>query len=357
MSGNTFGRLFTFTTFGESHGEALGVVLDGFPSRIKVDHEILRDMLSRRSPGRSSLTTQRKEADEYTILSGVFNGFTTGAPIAVIVYNTNQRSSDYSPLEHIFRPGHADYTYNAKYGIRDYRGGGRSSGRETVSRVIAGAFSKMALEREGIEIDAGLVGVGKAKASNYLWAPPFKAPLYAPECDEISLMEEEIRKAGEDGDSVGSTVECHIRNVPSGLGEPVFDKLDALLSHAIFSLGGVKGFEIGSGFSASSERGSLNNDAIVLMNGKPGFLTNNAGGILGGISNGDEIIFKSYFKPTPSIRLEQRTITDKGEETTLSVSGRHDPCIGPRAVVVVEAMASAVILDSLLISRAYRHEY
>lgn len=356
MSGNTFGRLFTFTTFGESHGNALGVVLDGFPSRIKVDEEILTTMLSRRSPGKSNITTQRKEADDYTILSGVFNGFTTGAPIAVIVHNTNQRSSDYSSLEHTFRPGHADFTYNAKYGIRDYRGGGRSSGRETVARVIAGAFCKMALKREGIEIDAGLVGVGKVKARDYLWTPPFKAPLYAPECDETALMEEEIRKAGIDGDSVGSIVECRIKNVQSGLGEPAFDKLDALLSHAIFSLGGVKGFEIGSGFSSSSVRGSVNNDEIVMKNGKPEFLTNNAGGILGGISNGDEIVFRSYFKPTPSIKKEQRTITDSFEDTLLSVSGRHDPCIGPRAVVVVEAMASAVILDSLLINRAYKYD-
>lgn len=354
MPGNTFGHLFTFTSFGESHGEALGVVIDGFPSGIKIEREILESMLRRRAPGQSSLTTPRKEEDGYEILSGVFNGYSTGTPIGVIVRNNNQRSSDYSTLEHIYRPGHADYTYRVKYGIRDYRGGGRSSGRETVARVIAGAFAMMALERYSITVTAGLVGAGKVRLEDYQWNPPFNPPLYAPDCSNKALMEEEINNARRDGDSVGSVIECRINNVPAGLGEPVFDKLDAALSHAVFSLGGVKGFEIGNGFSAFRERGSSNNDEIIMKDGKPAFLSNNAGGILGGISNGDEIVFTSYFKPTPSISKEQRTITDNGEETLLSVPGRHDPSIGPRAVVVVEAMAASVILDFLLMDRAER---
>ena len=353
MSFNTFGRLFTFTSFGESHGKALGVVIDGFPSRIKVDEELLEEALTRRQGGLSTLTTQRKEEEKYEILSGVFSGYTTGSPIAVVVYNSAQKSSDYSNLEHTFRPGHADYTYEEKYGIRDYRGGGRSSGRETIARVIAGAFAKMALKEYGISVDAAVVSIGKIKATDYLWTPPFSAPLYAPQCREYSAMIEEIESARKDGDSIGSTVECRIKGVPVGLGDPAFEKMDALLSSAIFSLGGVKAFESGSGFASSSKRGSENNDSMRIKDGRVSFSTNNAGGILGGISNGDDIIFKAYFKPTPSISKEQKTITDTKEETTLVINGRHDPVIGIRACVVVEAMASAVILDSLLIRRAY----
>ncbi len=353
MSFNTFGRLFTFTSFGESHGKALGVVIDGFPPRIKVDEELLKNALSRRQGGLSTLTTGRKEEEKYEILSGVFSGYTTGTPIAVVVYNNSQISSDYSNLEHTFRPGHADYTYEEKYGIRDYRGGGRSSGRETIARVIAGAFAKMALKEYGISVDAAVVAIGSVKASAYSWNPPFSSPLYAPECKEQDKMIEEIENARKDGDSIGSTVECRIIGVPTGLGDPAFEKLDALLSSAVFSLGGVKAFEIGSGFSSASKRGSENNDSIRIKDNKVAFSTNNAGGILGGISNGDDIIFRSYFKPTPSISKEQETITDEGEETTLVIKGRHDPVIGIRACVVVEAMASAVILDSLLIRKAY----
>ncbi len=354
MSFNSFGRLFTFTSFGESHGEALGCIIDGFPSGIRVDEALLEDMLMRRSPGRSSLTTQRKEDDKPSILSGVYRGVTTGAPIAVEVRNTNQRSSDYSELEHVYRPGHADFTYSAKYGIRDHRGGGRSSGRETVARVIAGAFAKMALSEYRISVDCGLVGAGKVKGEEYQWEPPFAPPLYSPLPErELRMMEEEINGARECGDSIGSIVECRIKNVPAGLGDPAFEKLDALLSSAVFSIGAVKAFEIGSGFSSSSMRGSENNDRMRADGDRTVFLSNNSGGILGGISNGNDIVFRSYFKPTPSISLEQETVNDRGENTSIAIRGRHDPCIGIRAVVVTEAMAAVTILDSLLVRKAY----
>lgn len=356
MSGNTFGRIFTFTSFGESHGASLGVVIDGFPSKIKVDEDLLREMLSRRSPGQSSLTTPRKETDAFRILSGVYEGYSTGTPIAVLVDNENQRSSDYSSIEHVFRPGHADFTYTAKYGIRDHRGGGRSSGRETVARVIAGAFAEMALREYGIRVDAALVGAGSIHPDNYEWNPPFSAPLYSPLSNEDQKrIIDYIESVRRDGDSTGSLVECRITGVPAGLGEPAFDKLDALLARAVMSIGGVKGFEVGSGFRASEMRGSGNNDPFsVDKDGTIRYGRNNAGGILGGISSGSDIILRAAFKPTPSIIKEQMTITDKGENTSIRIEGRHDPCIGIRASVVVEAMAAAVILDSLLYYRAYR---
>ncbi len=356
MSGNTFGRLFTFTTFGESHGPALGVVLDGFPPKIKVDEDLLSSMLRRRSPGQSALTTERREKDEYHILSGVYEGYTTGAPIAVIINNENQRSKDYSSLEHVFRPGHADYTYWEKYGIRDHRGGGRSSGRETAARVIAGAFAEMALQKEGISVDAGTVSVGSVNASLYDWNPPFSPPLYSPaKAEEAAAMTDEIVRARKDGDSIGAVIECRIRGVGAGLGEPAFDKLDALLARAMFSIGAVKGFEIGKGCSSSRLRGSENNDPFrVNDDGTLDYGKNNAGGILGGISTGADIVMKTYFKPTPSVSIVQNTVTDSFENTSIRIEGRHDPCIGPRAVVVVESMAAAVVLDSLLIYRAYR---
>lgn len=354
MSFNTFGRLFTFTSFGESHGKALGVVMDGFPSRIKVDEELLSSMMERRRGGLSTLTTQRKETDEVEILSGVYNGFTTGAPIAAVVYNKDQRSRDYSKLENIYRPGHADLTYDLKYGIRDHRGGGRSSGRETLSRVIAGAFAKMALKEYSIDIDAAVVAVGGVRADYDKWDPPFKAPLYTPSSSNTQLMISQIEKARSVSDSIGSVVELRIHNLPSGVGDPAFEKLDAMLSSALFSIGGVKAVEIGSGFKSSSMRGSENNDEISIKDGRPYFETNNAGGILGGISNGDDIILRSYFKPTPSIMKSQRTITKSFEETTIEIEGRHDPVIGIRGAVVVEAMAASVVLDSLLIREAYK---
>ena len=354
MSSNTFGKIYSFTTFGESHGEALGVVIDGMPSMVEVDYDLLLSDLERRRPGQSSLSTQRKEGDKPEILSGVFENKTTGTPIAVIVRNTDQRSRDYSNVAHSYRPGHADYTYSEKYGVRDYRGGGRSSGRETIARVIAGSFAKMVLKHFGVSVNASLVAVGDVQAETDTWDPPFLPPLYAPKGPWEEKMIERIEEVRREGDSIGSIVECRIDDLPSGLGEPAFEKLDAVLAHAMFSLGAVKGFEIGSGFSSSFKKGSENNDRIRMNSGKPVFETNNAGGILGGISNGDQIVFKTYFKPTPSISFPQETINDEKKEIELTIKGRHDPCIGVRAVVVVEAMASSVILDYLLRRRCDR---
>ena len=353
MGSNTIGKLFTFTTFGESHGEALGCIVEGFPSNFELDLEKLQKEMDRRRPGSTSLGTNRNEGDRIEILSGLFEGKTTGAPIMMLVRNTNQKSKDYSAIKNVYRPGHADYTFSSKYGIRDYRGGGRSSARETLARVAAGALAKQYLEKEGIHISAAVVGVGDVCASEYIWNPPFKAPLYAPDCKEYPMMVEKIEETRRNGDSVGALLECRIYGVEAGLGDPVFDKLDALLARAMFSIGAVKGFEIGSGFSAAKSMGSVNNDQMAICDGKPSFLSNNAGGILGGISNGMPITMKIAFKPTPSISQSQKTINEELEDVELTVEGRHDPCVGPRAVAVVEAMAAAVIMDLLLIQRAY----
>lgn len=350
---STFGKTLTLTTFGESHGIALGGILDGFPSGVRIDEDFIRSEMQRRRPGSSSLTTARKEDDEVEILSGVYNGITTGTAIGFIIRNKTQRSADYSSIEHIYRPGHADMTYDAKYGIRDPRGGGRASGRETACRVFGGALAKLYLREKGINVSAAVIELGGIKASGYEWKPPFSPPIYAPENDNLDAMIKAAEDAKADSDSVGGIIECHIDGVPAGLGSPVFDKLDACLSHAIMSIGGVKGIEFGSGFKAVSMRGSDNNDQIRISDGKPLFMTNNAGGILGGISNGDTIIFRAAVKPTPSIYKEQLTITDGKEETTIEIKGRHDPAIVPRAVAVVEAMSALTILDHYLEEHGY----
>lgn len=356
MGFNSFGKLLTVTTFGESHGDGLGCIIDGFPSNIEIDMDFIQSEMDRRRPGGNKLGTNRSEGDKINILSGVYKGRSTGAPIAIVVYNTNQRSGDYSNIESVYRPGHADYTYQQKYSIRDPRGGGRSSGRETLSRVAAGAFAKLFLRSLSIDISAGIVKVGGVEAKDYEWNPPFEGPLFAPFCNERELMIKEIDDARMNLDSVGCVIECHIDGAPIGLGDPAFDKLDANLAKAIFSLGAVKGFEIGSGFSSSEKHGSENNDEMECNDGKVSFLSNNAGGILGGISNGNQIVFRAAFKPTPSIARKQRTINQNGENVDLEITGRHDPCIGPRAVVVVEAMAALVIADEILIKRAYERE-
>ncbi len=350
MGSSSFGRLFSFTTFGESHGEALGCIVEGFPPSVPVDTEYIQSELDRRRPGGNALGTKRDEKDKVEILSGVYNGLSTGQPICMILKNENQRSKDYSALEHTFRPGHADYSVLVRYGIRDPRGGGRTSARETVARVMAGALAKSYLKKQGIEIEAGIVQIGDIKADYTDWDYPFKAPLYAPECKETDQMIAVIEKARMENDSVGALIECRVRNLEPGVGDIVFDKLDALLAKAMFSIGAVKGFEIGSGFSAVEKRGSENNDQMSTE----GYFSNNAGGILGGISNGNEIVMRVAFKPTPSISKEQSTFTDEGENVKIRIEGRHDPCVGPRAVVVVEAMAAVTILDSLLIKRAYQ---
>ncbi len=354
MGANSFGNLFSYTTFGESHGKAIGCIVDGFPPNVRIDEGFIAEELQRRRPGSTALGTKRNETDEVTICSGVFNGYSTGTPIMMMICNSDQKSNDYSNLENAFRPGHADYTFFRKYGIRDHRGGGRSSGRETAARVAAGALAKLYLRDIGIEVSAGVIQVGPIKASGYDWKPPFKGPLYAPECKEKEKMEALIEEVRAECDSIGAVIECHITGVPAGLGNPVFDKLDARLGSAILSLGGVKAFEIGSGMEAARLRGSENNDQMRADDeGNAIFLTNNAGGILGGISNGNEIIFRAGFKPTPSIARKQMTVDKEMNSITMEIKGRHDPCIAPRAVVVVEAMAAAVILDELLISKAY----
>lgn len=353
MGFNTTGILYSYTTFGESHGEALGCIIDGYPAGVAIDIDFIQSEMDRRKPGANSLGTKRQEGDKIKILSGVFEGKSTGCPIAVIIENENQHSKDYSDIASIYRPGHADYTFEAKYGIRDYRGGGRSSGRETAARVIAGAFAKLYLKRYGIKIDAGVIEAAGIKAEGYEWKPPFEAPLYAPLSANSDKMIEAINKAREEGDSVGAVIECHIEGIPEGLGNPIFDKLDSRLAGAVFSLGAVKGFEIGSGFESAGKRGSENNDPMRAVDGKRVFLSNNAGGILGGISNGEEIVFRAAFKPTPSISKAQKTINAKLENVDIKIKGRHDPCIAPRAVVVVEAIAASVILDEILIKRAY----
>jgi chorismate synthase len=352
MAGNTFGKLFTVTTFGESHGEALGLIIDGVPSGITLDEAFIQSEMDRRKPGKSPLATARREGDRIRILSGVLNGITTGTPLAMIVFNENQHSSDYTAIEHLFRPGHADYTYFSKYGLRDARGGGRSSGRETLCRVAAGAVAKLCLKEKGIRITAATVQAGCEKAAPFIWAAPYDNDLCAPDKD-YERMKKAIEAARAEEDSLGGVIEIHIDGVPAGLGEPCFEKLDARLAAALFSVGAVKGVEVGAGFAAAAMRGSENNDEMRMEDGRPVFLTNNAGGILGGISNGNTIILKAAIKPTPSIAKEQRTVNEDGEEVAIRIKGRHDPSIVPRAVVVLEAMCALTVLDEYLIRRAY----
>ncbi|MCK4269477.1 MAG: chorismate synthase [Methanogenium sp.] len=326
---NTFGRNFRCTTFGESHGRALGVVVDGCPPGIPFDEDDLQEMLDRRRPGQSSLSSPRREPDRVEILSGVFEGVTTGTPVAMLVYNKDVRSGDYGKIRELFRPGHADFTYRKKYGIRDYRGGGRSSGRETVSRVMAGALARKILKERGILISGRMTEVHGAKTP--------------------AEMEAEIRSAQASGDSVGGIVEVCAENCPAGLGDPVFGKLDAGIAAAMMSIGSVKGVEIGEGFGVARLFGSENNDEIC----STGFLSNHAGGILGGISNGDVIVVRLAVKPTPSIEKEQKTVDLTDRDAIISVGGRHDPCIAPRIVPVAESMLALVIVDALLEQEKY----
>ena len=348
MSGNTFGKIFQVTTFGESHGAALGVIIDGMPSGIKIDRELLDREMARRRPGQSALTTSRKEADDVEILSGEFEGVTTGTPLAMIIRNTSQRSKDYGNLAEIFRPGHADFGYFSKYGIRDYRGGGRSSGRETSARVAAGAMAKMLLKEYGIVIRAWADEIAGVKAQTFDADEIEKNPARSPDPAAAELMAEKIARAHAENDSVGGVVKCVIDGVPAGWGEPVFDKLDALIAHAMMSLGAVKGIEFGDGFAAAALTGSENNDPML-----PGstFASNHSGGILGGLSTGAQIVFKLAVKPTPSISQEQLTVDKSGQEQKILITGRHDPCIVPRIIPVVEAMAAIVLADAALLNR------
>lgn len=353
MAGNSFGTIFRLTTFGESHGLAIGGVIDGCPSGVELDMEKIQRDLDRRRPGQSAITTQRNEKDQVTFLSGIFNGKTLGTPIAFLIRNDDQKSGDYDLLKEIYRPSHADYTYQAKYGIRDHRGGGRSSARETAARVVAGSIAKQILALRGMKVTAYVSQVGQLRMEdvNDFWTPDEieLSPVRCPEkktSDNMIALIEEVRKAG---DSLGGEIRCTISGVPAGLGEPVFDRLEADLAKAMLSINATKGFEIGSGFSSAEIMGSEHNDQI-LPGGK--MQTNKAGGVLGGISTGENIFFNVAFKPVATIAKEQNTINKNNEKVLLQVKeGRHDPCVVPRAVPIVEAMAALVILDHWLRQR------
>lgn len=350
MSGSSFGQIFRVTTFGESHGIALGAIVDGCPAGLSLSEEDLQKDLDRRKPGQSKLVTQRKESDAVKILSGIFDGRTTGTPIGLIVYNEDAKSKDYESIKDLFRPGHADYTYFKKYGFRDYRGGGRSSARETVARVAAGAIARKILAREGMEIIGYVAQVGPVKIKKIDYSQIRQNPLFCPDPDAAKEMMRVIEQAQSEKDSVGAKVEVVAKGVPAGLGEPVFDKLDAALAGAMMSINAVKGVEIGAGFEVVELRGSRNCDPIT----PAGFKSNHAGGILGGISNGDEIIVRLAVKPTSSIAIEQETIDIHGRPAKIATKGRHDPCVGLRAVPIAEAMMALVLVDHFLRNKLSR---
>lgn len=353
MAGSTFGTLFRISTFGESHGLALGGIIDGVPAGFELDFEAIQLELDRRKPGQSAIVTQRKESDEVEFLSGFYEGKTTGTPIGFIIRNTQQRSQDYDRLKDVFRPSHADFTYQEKYGIRDPRGGGRSSARETVCRVVAGAIAKQILLSRGIEIDAFVDQVGSIRWSGE-WNKSMRTvrennPVRVPDAGTAEQMEELIREVRKAGDTIGGCIRCIITGTPAGLGEPVFDKLHAELGKAMLSINAVKAFSIGSGFEGVGMRGSQHND---LFGEDKKTITNHSGGIQGGISNGMPIDFRVAFKPVATIMTEQQTINTAGEKAIVKGEGRHDPCVVPRAVPIVEAMAALVILDALLLQNA-----
>lgn len=347
---NTFGKKLTLTTFGESHGVAIGGVIDGLPAGLKIDTDFIQSELDKRRPGQSNFTTARDEADKIEIFSGVFDGISTGAPIGFAIFNNNQKSNDYENLREIFRPGHADFTYFKKYGFRDHRGGGRSSARETAVRVAGGAFAQLLLNEFNIEILSGVLGIGKIFSDKIDFNFAKNSQIYALGNEEA--MKEVVNKARNDHDSVGAVVLSVVKNAPAGLGEPLYDKLDSALAAALMGINGVKAVEIGAGIKASETFGSVNNDEMDEL----GFLSNNAGGILGGISSGEDIILKSHFKPTPSIFKEQKTLNLAGEVVDFELRGRHDPCIGIRGSVVVTAMIRLVIADMLLLNATTKLE-
>lgn len=355
MAGSTYGTLFKISTFGESHGPAIGGVLDGVPAGLLLDLGAIQQELDRRKPGQSAIVTQRKEADEVEFLSGLYQGMTTGTPIGFIIRNTNQRSQDYAEMSKAFRPSHADFTYQQKYGIRDPRGGGRSSARETAVRVVAGAIAKQFLAKEGIVIDAFVDQVGAIKWTGE-WNENLRSIresnlIRVPDSESAIEMEELIRLVRKDGDTIGGCIRCVINHVPVGLGEPVFDKLHAELGKAMLSINAVKGFTIGSGFDGVSMRGSQHND-IIQTNGIT--LSNHSGGIQGGISNGMPIDFRVAFKPVATIMQEQSTIDSENQTVSIKGEGRHDPCVVPRAVPIVEAMAAMVLFDFVLRNKAVK---
>ena len=356
MYNNTFGNIFRLTSFGESHGKAVGGVIDGFPAGISIDMDFIQQELNRRRPGQSAITTARKEADEVEFLSGIYDGVSTGCPIGFAVWNTNQHSNDYDNMKDVFRPSHADYTYTQKYGIRDHRGGGRSSARETISRVVAGALAKLALKQLGISVTAYTSQVGTLKLENDYSAYDLSTiednPVRCPDQAMAQQMAELISQVKGEGNTIGGVVSCVIQGCPVGLGQPAFGKLHAALGSAMLSINAVKGFEYGQGFGSMDLRGSEQNDIFFNDEGKIGFRNNRSGGIQGGISNGQDIYFRVAFKPVATVLMEQPTVDKDGNETILKARGRHDPCVLPRAVPIVEAMAAMTILDFYLLDKA-----
>ena len=350
---NSFGKKFIITTFGESHGKALGCIVDGVPAGLAIDEAFIQSELDRRKPGKSKLETARKEDDKVEILSGTFEGVSTGTPIMMVIFNSNQKSRDYENIKDLFRPGHADFTYYHKYGIRDYRGGGRSSARETAARVAGGAIAKLMLKTIGIEIESGLCEVDGIKANCYDFAHAKQSKLYALDPQAESAQEEAILSAKNRHDSVGGVVLTIAKGLPIGLGEPIYYKLDAILAEAMISINASKAIEIGDGIDSAHLKGSQNNDAIT----PNGFKTNHSGGILGGISNGDNIIVKTHFKPTPSIFQPQETITKDNQTVTCELKGRHDPCVAIRGSIVCEAMMALVLADMTLLNMGKRMEH
>lgn len=356
MAGSTFGTIFKITTWGESHGKALGVVIDGCPAGLELCESDIQQYLDRRKPGTSSITTPRKEDDAVEILSGVFEGRTTGTPISLIIRNTSQRSGDYSEIASFYRPGHADYTYDEKYGFRDYRGGGRSSGRETVGRVAAGAVAAKILKQMGITVCAYTRSIGPIAADmthfdrNAILSTPTAMPDSKASEEAVAYLE----KAKKATNSIGGCMECIVDGLPAGVGDPVFEKLDANLAKAVMSIGAVKAVEIGDGCAVSGRRGSENNDAFRMTENKVTKATNHAGGILGGISDGSAVIIRAHVKPTPSIFLTQETVNQSGEEISVNIKGRHDPIVVPRAVVVMECMTALTVLDAMMLNMSAR---
>jgi chorismate synthase len=352
MAGNSFGQLFKITTFGESHGPAIGVVIDGVPPRLPLNEADIQKDLDRRRPGQSKITTQRQEADKAEILSGVFEGMTTGAPLAILIRNEDQRSKDYDNIKNVFRPGHADFSYIAKYGIRDYRGGGRSSGRETAARVAAGAVAKQILAKHNVQVIVYTAAVGDIYAKNIDYSVIEQNMVRTADAQAAEVMTAKIEEVRKNGDSIGAILQCVVKGVPAGLGDPCFDKLNARLAHALMSIATVKGVEFGDGFGVSQLMGSANNDRFVRKGDKVGTATNHAGGIMGGISTGEDINIRMALKPPSSISQLQKSLNENNEEVEVQVKGRHDPCLAPRVVPVAEAMIALTLVDCLMIQKA-----
>lgn len=352
---NTFGNLFTLTTFGESHGEAIGGVVDGMPAGVEIDIDFIQKELNRRRPGQSRITTSRNEPDKVELLSGVFEGRSTGSPIGFIVRNTNQHSNDYENMRNVFRPSHADYTYYNKYGLRDHRGGGRSSARITISRCVGGALAKLALRQLGVCVQAYTSQVGDLALENdyrkYDLGTVESNVVRCPDKEMAAKMEQLIAEVKAEGDTIGGVITCVVKGCPAGLGEPEFGKLHAALGAAMLSINAVKGFEYGDGFGGVTGRGSQQNDIFTSSNGRISTMTNHSGGIQGGISNGEDIYFRVAFKPVATLLTEQPTVDTDGNAAMLTVRGRHDPCVLPRAVPIVEAMAAMTILDYYLLDK------